>query len=329
MRISMMMLWTATMLGCGNNAAEQATGHVPAQAPPPNASGGFRADLPPVTVPPGEEVWPCFLVPIEIEGGSRMVAGGTVAVGSGLHHGNVLTRKKTGDGLRECPSDKQGSEVLDVADGGTLLFGSSTQAKSTEWLSFPAGMAFRLDDGYEIVARMHYVNTTPAPLTVEPHYQWYTIPEADVTQEIAPFLWIYRPFTLPPMQETTVQTTCTIDRPMKIVTMLPHTHARGIDVAARFVGGAMDGTRFLESPGYNPEKGTWVEFDTPVDLSQGTGISFSCSYRNDTDREIDEGPSSAEEMCMIGGYAYPPEGSTSAIAQEPDLCATVAVFDLK
>jgi hypothetical protein len=304
---------------------ELPTGHAPRREPPAGAVGGFSIELPEVTLQPGEERWPCFVFPIEVSGPSRMVAGGTLVTGLGMHHGNIMTRKKTGEGVRECDSVR-GGEVTDVIGGGTVLFGSTVQLVGTEWASFAPGTAFRLKEGYEIVARMHYINASRAPLVVAPSYEWYTIAESDVRREVAPFLWLYRPFSLPPTSETVIESTCLLPTTMNIVHLLAHTHQQGIRVEASFAGGAFDGQRFLDSAGYAPDTGTSVQFDEPVVVEAGQGFRFACTFHNPSDRTIVEGESADQEMCMIGGYAFPPADSYSAVATDPQGCNPIALY---
>src|SRR5262249_36493198 len=156
-------------------------GHAPNAAPPSHVVGSFKISLPPITLAAGEEQEPCFIFPLTIDGPSRVVGGGKLTVGPGMHHGNITTRPKTGDGVRMCPPDQNplfGGEAADIIMGGAVLFGSSTQITGTEWQSFPDGMGYKVRDGFEIVARMHYLNTSAEPVTVTPEYAWFTIDEA-------------------------------------------------------------------------------------------------------------------------------------------------------
>src|SRR5262245_11743026 len=96
------------LLGCGVSEgtptpAPFGLGHPPLSRPPANVVGGFKIDLPPLTLMPGEEREPCYIFPLKIQGPSRLVGGGSLTVGPGMHHGNITTHPKTGEGIRECP----------------------------------------------------------------------------------------------------------------------------------------------------------------------------------------------------------------------------------
>jgi hypothetical protein len=288
--------------------------------------GGFSIDVPTLDLAPGQETTPCWIFPLEVAGPSRMIAGASLTVGQGLHHGNITTRPQTGNGVRVCDggTNGAGSEALDILAGGAVLFASSTQIQGTEWRNFPQGMAFRIRDGFEVVARMHYLNASAQPMTVSPHYEWYTIDEQTVSQEIAPFVWDYRGFEIPPLAMLTVRASCHIPAPMKVVNAMPHMHKLGVRFEAGFWGGALDGQAFLDSPGYDPDRGVIVEYDPAVDL--GHGIFFSCSWDNTYDQTIVEGIGK-NEMCMLFGYAYPPADAFSMVAtsDDPATCLVASV----
>jgi hypothetical protein len=295
-------------------------GTAPRQAPPNHVVGGFSIQLPPVTLAPGEEQFPCFIFPLDLQGPSHLIGGAQVQAPPGMHHGNVTSRPSTGTGVRECPandpSNALGGEGTDVANGGTVLFASSTQHVGTEWLSLPEGMAFPVKDGFEIVTRMHYLNAGQESVTVAPTYQWYTVDESTVTTVLAPFIWIYSGFQIPPGATYTVEGDCNFPPGMKIVSLLPHMHALGTRFTAGFIGGALDGQLWLDSKGYDPVNGVMQVYDPPIDLSQGDGASFSCTWVNTTDQTIVEGVGQ-NEMCMLFGYGYPAATTYTAEVAEP------------
>ncbi len=327
-------LAAALCLACSSSSSGPAgpsfsQGHPPSETPPAHVTGGFSITLPDLTLKPGEEQQPCWIFPFTLTGPSHVVGGGTLTTTQGLHHGNITSRPKTGDGIRPCPmqSDTQiGGEALDVLAGGTVLFGSSTQFVGTEWQSFPPGMGYRVkDQGFEIVARMHYLNVTSQPLTLAPKYEWYTIDESTLTTELAPFAWELTNFSIPPHTQQTFAGSCNFPTGMHIVNVLPHMHKLGVEFDAAFMGGPLDGQKFLESPGYDPEKGVQQQYDPAIDLSQGNGMTMSCTWNNVTDQTVTEGVGN-NEMCIIFGYAYPPAQTFSATIGGPEArqCAWIA-----
>lgn len=303
-------------------AGEPPVGKPPLGEPPAHVVGGFSVTVPELLLQPGEEVEPCWIFPLEAAGPSRFVGGAVLRTPPGMHHGNITTRPKTGDGIRPCPADA-GDPGIDILNGGMVLFASSTQVTGEEWYRFPDGHGYRVREGHEIVARMHYLNPSDAPLAIAPTYEWFTIDEAKLVHELGPFAWVYSNFEIPPQAELTVTGDCRLpgDHPMHVVTALPHMHELGRALDATYVGGRFDGQKFLDSPGYDPDRGVLVQYEPAVDLSDATGIRFSCTWKNTHDKTIVEGIGD-NEMCIVFGYAWPADRSFSALAGK-DSCLMV------
>jgi hypothetical protein len=316
------------LAGCGSEEplSEDTRGKRPPTGAPENTVGGFSIELPEETLQPGEEITPCYVFPLELAGPSRFVNAAVLSTEPGLHHGNITTRPKSGDGVRPCDEQTLDSnEGLDIASGGSVLFGSSTQLTGEEWRRFPSDMAYRIKDGYEIIARMHYLNTTPAVITVSPRYEWFTIPEAEVKRELGPIFWAISGWEIPPKTEFTVAADCQFYKPMQIVEAMPHMHKLGVHFGANIVGGPNDGEVFLDEKGYDPD-GAIRLFEPPVDLEGSDGVHFSCTWNNTFDKTIVEGIGD-NEMCMLFGYAYPAANAFSAFATDTGQCVELLAPD--
>lgn len=297
--------------------------HAPQKSKPQNVVGGFSIDLPTDTLAPGEEKEPCYIFPLDVKGPSHVVGGAKLTVGGGMHHGNIVTRPKTGEGIRPCPANddagKFGGEATAIFKGGAVLFGSSTQISGEEWQRFPDGMGYPIKEGFEIVARMHYLNVSNETVQVAPRYEWFTIDEASVEHLLGPFAWVLEGWEIPPKSKLTATGTCNVLGPMHLVHVLPHMHRMGRAFTADLLGGKYDGTRFLDSPGYDPDKGVMLEYDPPLDLSVADRFSFSCEWENTLDKTLVDGVGD-NEMCILFGYAYPFENAYTALATGGDSC---------
>jgi hypothetical protein len=306
----------------GDSGPSVSQGSLPVQQAPANAVGGFSIDLGdpaimPIVMKPGAELFPCIVFPLEVTGTSRIVAGGVLTPSAGLHHGNITTRPTDGiAGIHPCPNtswtvDAIGEEATDILAGGQVLFASTTQIQVPEWESFPAGMGYEIKDGFQIIAHLHYLNISQVTETPAPKYQWYTVDPSTVTQELYPFVWRLTNFMIPPHTQQTSVGACDFPSGMQIVNILPHMHqlATGLDLA--YLGGPDDGQDFLVSPGYSTEESLQRQYQPAVDLSQGSGMTMSCSWDNTTDQTIIEG-TGINEMCMIFGYGWPGSATYSA-----------------
>ena len=317
-----LVLVLAFAAACGEEGGPP-TGAPPLGEPPAHVVGGFSLTLPETSLAAGQELEPCWIFPLEPTGPSRVVGGAVLRTPPGMHHGNITSRPKTGEGIRPCPAG-DGDSGLDIINGGMVLFASSTQVTGDEWYRFPDGHGYRVSEGHEIVARMHYLNPGDQPIAVAPTYEWFTVDEAKLVHELGPFAWTYQKFEIAPRAELTVTADCTFpnNHPMHIVTALPHMHELGRALDATYTGGRFDGQKFLDSPGYDPEQGVLVQYEPAVDLSDATGIRFSCTWQNTHDKKIVEGIGD-NEMCIVFGYAWPADRSFSALASQ-DNCLMVA-----
>src|SRR5207244_13286131 len=89
-RASLPLLLARCAGGCGETPGPPsfARPEQPARHPPDHTVGGFTAAIPPRTLVPGEEAFPCWIFPIDLQGTSRLVGGASLTVGPGMHHGN-------------------------------------------------------------------------------------------------------------------------------------------------------------------------------------------------------------------------------------------------
>jgi hypothetical protein len=317
------MVALAICAACSQTPPADGLGHPPLAKPPANIVGGFSIQLPTTTLMPGDEQQPCWIFPVDLTGPSRLVGGAKLTVSRGMHHGNITTRPKTGEGIRPCDPSKDpplvGGEGFDIANGGAVLFASSTQVQGEEWHSFPDGYAFPIKEGHEIVARMHYLNSSTQALDVAPKYEWFTIDASKIVQTLAPFAWTYSYFTIPPHAMHTVTGSCRLPPGMNVLMALPHMHKMGVGFDAAFLGGPKDGQSWLVSKGYDPDRGVSQMFQPAVDLSQGDGSTFSCSWNNTLDKPLVNGIGD-NEMCILFGYAYPPEKTYSLTTSDSGGC---------
>ena len=75
--------------------------------------------------------------------------------------------------------------------------------------------------------------------------------------------------------------------------------------------------------GLSVAAGVMLRYEPAVDLSQGDGMRFGCSWRNPSDQAIGEGVG-VNEMCILFGYAWPPEQSFSVLASGGNACVALA-----
>jgi hypothetical protein len=109
-------------------------------------------------------------------------------------------------------------------------------------------------------------------------------------------------FTLPANQKTTITRDFKFDKPVAIVSLTSHFHARGKLFQIKIKGGARDGELVYENTDWEHPK--VINYDTPILLQAGEGLTSVVTYLNDTSKPIGFGLTSEDEMNIIFGYYY-------------------------
>ncbi len=165
-----------------------------------------------------------------------------------------------------------------------MLFASSTQVSGEETLAFPVGMGFRVDTSREIATDLHLLNTTNQPQRVELAYDFFTMPEAKLENEVAPFTLQVDDFLIPPHAQEVIGSECA-SFGGQVVEMLPHTHKLRRAFSVDFLD--MNGTRdSVLSFGPFDSSSEIRVFDSPLSLDGVSKVGFSCTFDNTTDHDV-------------------------------------------
>ncbi len=231
------------------------------------------------------------------------------------HHSNwtfVPDTLYTGpDGIWPC-ADRD-YHTLNAAVAGGVIYAQSTQAVH-EVQQFPEGAAIRIPAHARIISDIHLLNLSGARVDGNMAITLYTIPRADVTVPLTPFHIDYHALDLPPHQTSRFTTTCdlasnwqiTAGAPlsMRLFYSLPHTHALGSRVFLEAVGGVHDGETLLDVVG-QPGEARGLRYDSPIDLSDITGLRFGCEFENPRAENVGWGFGD-QEMCEMLGFIESP-----------------------
>ncbi len=211
----------------------------------------------------------------------------------GTHH-TVLTKADGGTpGEYDC-----GAGNLDLE----MLFASGV---GTDDLSFPEGVAIKVDAGQTLNLNLHLFNTGTTDLSGTSGIQVRTIPEADVTDEAEMVFTGQASFTIPGETGATpyvVRGGCTFPRDATILAYWPHMHQYATHQKVTMTIGGVDEVVHDEPYSFEEQKYYPVE---PLQITEGDAIEIECSYENHTGQPVGFGDSSTEEMCFSGFYRYP------------------------
>jgi hypothetical protein len=293
-----------------DNVVSYRSGQTTLDLPEPPKSG-FRLIVPPRILAGGAEVEGCHAWQYpEIR--HRNIYAARLYTNGGLHHSNMYGMPLASDGPSPYPSCKPGqadvgAQLPNLLAGNILdvLFANSTQIEGGEHMVFPAGMAFALTtEGREATTSIHWLNTTASELRSEVVYDFFTMPDDEVTTEIVPFVFETKNIDIAPGTTADITTTCDLVGSGNIVSIMPHTHKRAIAFDVELL--RADGTAepVFHDGEFDTESDITI-FDAPIALEGFSRIRHTCTVRNDLDVPIVWGIGD-NEMCTLFGYLYPP-----------------------
>jgi hypothetical protein len=206
-----------------------------------------------------------------------------------------------------------GFQEITAALLGGVLFAQSTQVNQ-ELQRFPEGVAVRIPPYSRIIGATHLLNYQPEEVKTELIMNVYAIPAEEVTVKLSPFRLTYYPLDIPAKSVSEFTATCDLkklfqetvssDVDLKLYYIMPHYHDLGHDFRLSVSGGPDDGKMLFDLGGFGSDP-FGKAFDPPIDLSEATGLTFTCGYNNPRDVSVGWGIGD-QEMCVMLGFAASP-----------------------
>jgi hypothetical protein len=282
---------------------------------PPPPRSGFRLVAPPRRMEAGEETSFCLSWPIP-EITRKVVYAGRLYTTPGLHHSNVIAKPVSAElGDNPYPECHPGASDP-FADIGTavpdVLFANSTQVVGTETLAFPPGMGWPIDTTREVSTSIHFLNATAQAVDVEVVYDFFTMEEGELTDEVAPFFMQMNDFVIPPHSVKTIGSDCRVFGG-KVVSLMPHTHQWATRFTVDLLPFAGGEQRVMDQVGYDLASDIQL-YQPPLDLTEVDRIRYQCTFDNVLDHELRYGLGE-NEMCILFGYITPPVYQLVGVAQ--------------
>lgn len=173
----------------------------------------------------------------------------------------------------------------------------------------PAGFAYKLPAGKQIVLQVHYINTTGKPRTVNDDVTLHLVEGSQVKTWANQWLFSDEQWSLPAKQTQTSATDCTINSDLNAFLLTGHMHELGkhyklerIDDSGNVAELIYD-TDWQPSYASHPPVKQWSP-DAPYVIKKGTKLRQTCQWQNDTDAEV----IFPREMCVFFGFYYPDQG---------------------
>jgi hypothetical protein len=280
---------------------------------PDPPKSGFRLIAPPLALAPGQEVETCVAWPYPAFTHKNVYAARLYTT-QGLHHSNMYGTVKDavlGDspypGCNPGANDPFGDIPASIPE---VLFANSTQVKGGEGVEFPEGMAFKVDTTREVATSIHYLNASNENVTVEVVYDFFTMPDELLENEIVPFVFDIRGFTVAPSSVEELSAECQVYGG-NVVSLMPHNHSFTQGFHVELIKGDGAEERIYDTGGFNTDSDIRV-YDPPIPLTNVTKVRHTCRVENTTSHEIKYGIGE-NEMCMLFGYQYPKDSQVAGI----------------
>ena len=322
------------------SSGESDPGNTTEELMPPPAGKGVQFKMV-STLDPGQEIERCqFLV---APPGGLNINHDEVRYTPGSHHVLLyLTPYTAVPTMDMAGKARDTSGVFDCAQGATAdwsVTGVVAGAQSFDggsMVSLPADTAVKVPAGAVLLMNTHYLNARPTPLTAETRINVYTLPDAEVKQE-GGVLFFYNPFiSIPGKARASARMRCGLDKDITLTNVQSHMHKRGVGYKADLIDASGKKVEQIYES-HDWENVNVKRFEPGMKIPAGSALDYRCEYDNPEDRQVSQGGSTRDEMCMLIGSYYPrrPEleacndavfyGSGSKSCQVSAACALGAV----
>jgi hypothetical protein len=163
-------------------------------------------------------------------------------------------------------------------------------------------MALQLPVNASVDLNPHYFNKTKDNLFGENYVNLYTVPADQVKKIVQMIDFGVTNFTLPAKQTTTITRDFKFDTDVAVVSLTSHYHEKGKLFQIKIMGGSRNGEVIYENSDWAHPK--VINYDSPILLQAGQGLTSVVTYVNDTAKDISFGLTSEDEMNIIFGYYY-------------------------
>jgi Copper type II ascorbate-dependent monooxygenase, C-terminal domain len=193
------------------------------------------------------------------------------------------------------------NNLLTILSMSNHVFWVGAQTTNHEY-TFPEGTALLLPAGSSFDLNSHYVNKTTKPIQGEVYANLYTTPKSKVVNVVRALDLGNTSLDIPANKKTVISKTFTFTARTAVIMLTSHNHKMGEKFVIRIKGGARDGESVFESTDW--EHPTIKNFDTPLILEKGQGLTSEITYNNTSAKNIKFGLTSEDEMGIIFGYYY-------------------------
>ena len=274
----------------------------------PEPENGIQFHLGPFDVPSNFERELFSMVPLENDE-DLFVERFEISMKTGSHHFLLYTfNDQIPDERMPAPHeyrdlrDAQGEYVFDTVR--TMLF--HLPIVGSQWpffdFNFPPGVAMRLPKDSVLDLNTHYINRTSEPTVGEVYANLHFVDPSEVEREAHIFGLSNFDMSLPAGKVTTLEKEYRFGERRHIMQLMSHAHEHMVEFRIELMGGARDGELVYIS--YDWQHPPILELDPPLIMEPGQGFKLEATYDNWTDRELNFGFLSEDEMMILYGFYY-------------------------
>ena len=181
-----------------------------------------------------------------------------------------------------------------------IFLGGGTDVNTT--YTFPAGVALKIPPATALDLNAHYFNQQNTNLIGENYINMYTVSQANVVKEAQSINFANYNFSIPATSRKTITTNFTFDKEVTVITLTSHFHKLGEKFQIKILGGPRNGEVVYENTDW--EHPLVINLTTPIQLKAGEGLTSVVTYNNITNKIVNFGLTSEDEMNIIFGYYY-------------------------
>lgn len=180
------------------------------------------------------------------------------------------------------------------------IFMFGTQFRSTDY-KYPTGVAQRIPAGKGLDLNSHYVNYGTEDITGEVYVNLHTVDKSEIIHEAKNLFLNRAAINLPANKETTLTSDYTFNDTRSVFMLTAHAHKQMTEFKIYIKGGSRDGELvYYTNDWEHPEI---KQYDPPLELNPGEGLRGVATYNNTTNKTLNFGLLSTDEMMIIfGGY---------------------------
>ena len=181
-----------------------------------------------------------------------------------------------------------------------IFLGGGTDVNTT--YTFPEGVALKVPPATALDLNAHYFNTQNSNLIGENYINMYTVSQANVVKEAQSINFANYNFSIPANSRKTITTDYKFNKEVTVITLTSHFHKLGEKFQIKILGGTRNGEVVYENTDW--EHPIVINLATPILLKAGEGLTSVVTYNNTTNKMVNFGLTSEDEMNIIFGYYY-------------------------